>query len=246
MPIASAAVLSPRAAAFAVTGHRPRKRSAASVAEIRQCANRIIRLHGITTTTSPAPSHRRRSSLDRPRRLHFILCAWRAPQRLRLRADQGLLHRRRLAGHRQPDGRLRRRRAPRRPRTDGGGRRRSRARRLIMRSPTPRLPCWRTPIARPEPRCSTSPSRLGRRRRKSERRVGDSVTGWRSRERLSAARRGEYRHGNRRSEDHSQRFARHPLQQAGAQPVQRAPGEGRRLDRGACRGHCPALRSCRA
>lgn len=47
-----------------------------------------------------------------------------------------------------------------------------RARRPIMRSPMPRLPCWRTPIARLEPRCSTSPSRLGRRHRKSERRVG--------------------------------------------------------------------------
>jgi hypothetical protein len=34
-----------------------------------------------------------------------------------------------------------------------------------------RFPCWRTPIAQPEPRCSISPSRLGRRRRKSERRV---------------------------------------------------------------------------
>ena len=33
------------------------------------------------------------------------------------------------------------------------------------------LACWRAPIAPPEPRCSTSPSRLGRRRRKSERRV---------------------------------------------------------------------------
>jgi hypothetical protein len=39
-----------------VTDHRPQKGSAASVTEIRQCANRIIRLHGITTTTSPAPS----------------------------------------------------------------------------------------------------------------------------------------------------------------------------------------------
>jgi N-terminal domain of anti-restriction factor ArdC len=59
------------------------------------------------------------------RRLHLILCAWRPPQRVRLRAGQSLLHRRRLAGHRQPAGRLRRRRAPRRPWADGGGRRRS-------------------------------------------------------------------------------------------------------------------------
>ena len=73
----------------------------------------------------------------------------------------------------------------------------------------------------------------------SERAAPVFVTGWRSRERLSAARRGEYRHGDRRSEDHPQRLARHPLQQAGAQPVQCAPGQGRHLDRGAGRGHRP-------
>ena len=45
-----------RVAAFAVTDHRPQKGSTASVTEVRQCAKRIIRLQGITTTTSPAPS----------------------------------------------------------------------------------------------------------------------------------------------------------------------------------------------
>ena len=64
--------------------------------------------------------------------------------------------------------------------------------------------------------------------------------GWRSRERLSAARRGEYPHGNRRSEDHPERVAGHPLQQAGPVPGQCPPDQGRRLDRGAGRGHRPA------
>ena len=74
---------------------------------------------------------------------------------------------------------------------------------------------------------------------KSERAAPVFVTGWKSRESLSAARRGEYRHGYRRSEDHPQRLARHPLQQAGAQPGERPAREGRRLDRGAGRGHRP-------
>ena len=66
------------------------------------------------------------------------------------------------------------------------------------------------------------------------------VTGWRPRERLSAARRGDYRDGYCRSENHPVVLARHSLQQAGAVPGQRPAREGRRLDRGAGRGHRPA------
>jgi hypothetical protein len=66
------------------------------------------------------------------------------------------------------------------------------------------------------------------------------VTGWRSRERRSAARRGVSSRGDCRSEDHPLALARHPLQQARAQPIERSAGEGRRLDRGTGRGHRPA------
>ncbi len=49
---------------------------------------------------------------------------------------------------------------------------------------------WRKPTGRPAPRSSTSrPSRA--RGRESEREAGPFATGWRSRERLPAARRGE-------------------------------------------------------
>jgi hypothetical protein len=48
---------------------------------------------------------------------------------------------------------------------------------------------------------------------KSERKAGELVMGWGSRETLSIARRGEYRDGNSDSKNHSQRLARHPLQQ---------------------------------
>ena len=50
----------------------------------------------------------------------------------------------------------------------------------------------------------------------------------------------ENRHGQVATQDHLERFARHPLQQARAQPGQRPPRQGRRLDRGAGRGHRPA------
>src|SRR6266852_6387164 len=84
---------------------------------------------------------------------------------------------------------------------------------------------WRrTPIRRPALRSSTSLIPRGR-RRKSERKAGQFVTGWRLRGRLSAARRGEQRHGFD-SEDHIERVARHPLQQAGAHSVQCARVEG--------------------
>src|SRR5262249_30405817 len=101
--------------------------------------------------------------------------------------------------------------------------------RPIMRSLSPRSVWWRKPIERRAPRASTPliPRNL---RPNSERKVGSVRDGLGSRERLPAARRGEHRHGFC-PEDHIERVARHPLQQAGAQPVQCAPREGRRLDR---------------
>ena len=50
----------------------------------------------------------------------------------------------------------------------------------------------------------------------------------------------EKHRGPSRSEDHSVVLARRPVQQAGAEPVQRAPDQGLRVDRGAGRGHRPA------
>ena len=65
------------------------------------------------------------------------------------------------------------------------------------------------------------------------------VTGWKPREGLGA-RRGDHPDGYCRSEDHPVVVARHPLQQARSVPVERPAREGRRLDRGAGRGHRPA------
>ena len=65
--------------------------------------------------------------------------------------------------------------------TDGGGRRRAKpaagggGRPLTTPSPTPRSCRWRTPIGRPEPRCSTLPGSRWRRRQKSESRAGIPV-----------------------------------------------------------------------
>ena len=47
-------------------------------------------------------------------------------------------------------------------------------------------------------------------------------------------------HGQVATQDHPERFTRHPLQQAGPEPGQRAPHQGRRRHRGAGRGHRPA------
>ena len=52
-----------------------------------------------------------------------------------------------------------------------------------------------------------------------------------SRERLSAARHGENRHGDDHSKNHPQRLARYPLQQVGVEPGERPARQGRRLDR---------------
>src|SRR3546814_10131475 len=58
------------------------------------------------------------------------------------------------------------------------------------------------------------------------------VTDWRLRESLSAARLGVNPDGYCCSEDRPVVLARHPLQQAGAQPVECPASQSRRLDRG--------------
>jgi hypothetical protein len=92
----SAAVLSPRAAAVAVTGHRPRKRPKRTSRRYDDAQIRRSDSAGLRRIYRERASHRWRSSVDRWRRLHSVLWARRSPQRLRLRGNQGLLHRGRL------------------------------------------------------------------------------------------------------------------------------------------------------
>src|ERR1700694_825029 len=48
------------------------------------------------------------------------------------------------------------------------------------------------------------------------------------------------RHGNPRSEDQTEPIARHPLQQAGLEPVQRPACKSRHIDRATGGEHCSA------
>ena len=72
----------------------------------------------------------------------------------------------------------------------------------------------------------------GRAQEESEREDGFFVTGWRSRESLLAARRGVHPDGCCSSKDRPVALARHPLQQAGPESVERPAHQGWCLDRG--------------